>query len=281
MLDAAEHVSTQKRTRVMSNSFLSDMLSRGVKKAGPLQAKNTNSIATQTPPSVLTAHQLQQAGNSTFPPLETKLNKSFSFTSSLLNLAGLNNNSTNASEIQYRLKGGALDDRSQLIHCRSGIPPVIVQDLKGSPKSPVSIDLLASRVNAPLPKFQYASPTTSQLRIFVPDGFGQLTASSVSSGSQNGSVLNGYSGGGSGDGSLRRTSSDISLLMSGQSHQQPQNHGLVRTGGKYPYPYSHSSRPSSQKSMTNMSLHPAMSQQFLSPGMAIHYSHNSLGKSVS
>ncbi|KAG0038316.1 hypothetical protein BGZ82_000528 [Podila clonocystis] len=216
MLDAAEHVSTQKRTRAMSNSFLSDMLSRGVKKAGPLQAKNTTSIATQTPPSVLTALQLQQAGSSTFRPLETKLNKSFSFTSSLLNLAGLNtqhsSTSTNASELQYRLKGRALDDRSQLIHCRSGIPPVIVQDLKGSPRSPESIDL-TSRV-VPIPKFQYASPTTSQLRIFVPDGLGHLT-SSVSSGSQSGSVHNGYSGK---DGSLRRSASDVSLLMS--SHSQ-------------------------------------------------------------
>ncbi|KAF9217570.1 hypothetical protein BGZ59_002991 [Podila verticillata] len=267
MLDAAEHVSTQKRTRVMSNSFLSDMLSRGVKKAGPLQAKNTTSIATQTPTDL-------QVGSSN--PLENKQNKSFSFTSSLLNLAGLN---SHPSEMQYRLKGGATDDRSQLIHCRPGIPPVIVQELKGSPKSPEAIDLLAqSRVNTPLPKFQYASPTTSQLRIFVPDGFSHRTASSVSSGSQNGSILNGYSSGG---GSLRRSSSEISLLMSGQSPRQSPNSGLVRTGGKYPYPYNYSSRPSSQKSMTNTSLHRAMSQQFLTPETAIHHSHNSLDRPMS
>lgn len=275
MLDAAEHVSTQKRTRVMSNSFLSDMLSRGVKKAGPLQAKNTTSIATQTPPMDLAA---LQAGSSTFHPLDTKLNKSFSFTSSLLNLAGLNN-TTNASEIQYRLKGGALDDRSQLIHCRSGVAPVIVQELKGSPKSPKATDLLdTSRVNAPLPKFQYASPTTSQLRIFVP---GPRTASSVSSGSQNGSIRNGCSSAGSGNGSLRRSSSEISLLISDQSPRQPYNNGLARTGGRYPYPYNNTSRPPSQKSMTNTSLHRAMSQQFLSPEMAIHYNQNSLGKPMS
>ncbi|KAG0357044.1 hypothetical protein BG005_004005 [Podila minutissima] len=266
MLDAAEHVSTQKRTRAMSNSFLSDMLSRGVKKAGPLQAKNTTSIATQTPPSILTALQLQQA-ESSLRPLENKLNKSFSFTSSLLNLAGLNtqHNSTSTSELQYRLKGMALDDRSQLIHCRPGIPPVIVQDLKGSPRSPEPIDLLANSRVVPIPKFQYASPTSSQLRLFVPDGFGHMT-SSVSSGSQSGSMHNGSSGE---DGWLRQSAPDISLLMSSQS--QGQGNGWLRTGGKYPLPRNLTSKPSSETSMTKTSLHRAMSQQFLSPEMAMHY----------
>ncbi|KAG0099828.1 hypothetical protein BGZ93_005759 [Podila epicladia] len=267
MLDAAEHVSTQKRTRAMSNSFLSDMLSRGVKKAGPLQAKNTTSIATQTPPSILTALQLQQAESSTFRPLESKLNKSFSFTSSLLNLAGLNtqNNSTSTSELQYRLKGRALDDRSQLIHCRPGIPPVIVQDLKGSPRSPEPIDLLANSRVVPIPKFQYASPTTSQLRIFVPDGFGHM-ASSVSSGSQSGSMHNGSSGE---DGLMRQSAPDVSLLMSSQS--QGQGNGWLRAGGKYPLPLNLAPKPSSETNMTNTSLQRAMSQQFLSPEMAMHY----------
>ncbi|KAG0341435.1 hypothetical protein BG000_009136 [Podila horticola] len=251
MLDAAEHVSTQKRTRVMSNSFLSDMLSRGVKKAGPLQAKNTTSIATQTPPSDLT---IQQAGSSNFRPLETNLSKSFSFTSSLLNLAGLNaqHNSTNASEPQYRLRGRAMDDRSQLIQCRTGIPSMIVQDLKGSPRSPEPIDLQATSRVVPIPKFQYASPTTSQLRIFVPDGFGHPTSSVSSMSSRSGSMHNGCPGSA---GSLRRSASDVSLLMSG--HSQGQGNGFLRAGGKYPYPRSHASRPPSERSITNMSLHRA------------------------
>ncbi|KAF9335432.1 hypothetical protein BG006_000070 [Podila minutissima] len=266
MLDAAEHVPTQKRTRAMSNSFLSDMLSRGVKKAGPLQAKNTTSIATQTPPSILTALQLQQA-ESSLRPLENKLNKSFSFTSSLLNLAGLNtqHNSSSTSELQYRLKGRALDDRSQLIHCRPGIPPVIVQDLKGSPRSPEPIDLLANSRVAPIPKFQYASPTTSQLRLFVPDGFGHMT-SSVSNGSQGGSMHNGSSGE---DGWLRQSAPDISSLMSSQS--QGHGNGWLRAGGKYPLPHNLAPKHSSETSMTKTSLHRAMSEQFLSPEMAMHY----------
>ncbi|KAG0343966.1 hypothetical protein BG004_004863 [Podila humilis] len=301
MLDAAEHVSSQSRTRAMSNSFLSDMLSRGVKKAEPLQAKNTTSISTQTPPSVLTALQLQQqiaavGGNC---PYERKLSKSFSFTSSLLNLAGLNHPhhhhhhyQNGNMEIQYRSKGGALDDRSQLIHCRSGIPPVIVQDLKGSPKSPESIDLLATsrRDNAQLPKFQYASPTTSQLRLFVPEGIGHHTPSSVSNRSRDGSMHQGE------DGSLRRSQSDISLHVSHQErvgggigvgvggeggHQHSREgveSGFVRSGGKYPYPYHHASRASSQNSMTSNILQRSTSQQFLSPEMALHFSHNSLTK---
>ncbi|KAF9957346.1 hypothetical protein BGZ72_001889 [Mortierella alpina] len=199
MLDAAEHVSTQKRSRIMSNSFLSDMLARGVKKPGPLQPKNTSSIATQTPQTVLTALQLQQQqqfqqqfmhqqlaalGNGS----SSKLNKNLSFTSSLLHLAGLSHSLDNGStELQYRLKGGAMDDRSQLIHKRTGIPPVIIQNLKGSPTSPESIDRLGpSRTPTPLPKFQYASPTSSQLHIFVPDAalpYGFMTASSAASGS--------------------------------------------------------------------------------------------------
>jgi len=47
MLDATEHVSTQKRTRAMSNTFLSDMLSRGVK-------KTSGSTSTTFPPAKLT-----------------------------------------------------------------------------------------------------------------------------------------------------------------------------------------------------------------------------------
>ncbi|CAO3568437.1 unnamed protein product [Mortierella alpina] len=201
MLDAAEHVSTQRRSRVMSNSFLSDMLARGVKKPGPLQPKNTSSTSTQTPQTVLTALQLQQQqqfqqqfmhqqlaalGNGS----STKLNKTLSFTSSLLQLAGLSHSLDKNGppiELQYRLKGEAMDDRSQLIHKRTGIPPVIIQDLKGSPTSPDSVDrLAASRTPTPLPKFQYASPTSSQLHIFVPDAalpFGFMTSSSAASGS--------------------------------------------------------------------------------------------------
>ncbi|KAG0047484.1 hypothetical protein BGZ83_007454 [Gryganskiella cystojenkinii] len=304
MLDAAEHVSSQKRSRAMSNSFLSDMLSRGVKKTGSSggAVKSTNTIATQTHvSSVLTALQQQQlqqgsllhqnfGGSCTsFRPLETKLTKSFSFSSSLLNLAGLSlGGSSNQDEVEimYRLKGGAMDDRSQMLS-RQGIPPVIVQDLKGSPGSPESIDkITANRKAAPQPKFQYASPTTSQLRIFVPDvnphAFGQMTASSVASGSRAGSVHSGGMNSASVEGPLRprRSSSDISLMMTDQQqqYQQQQVAGLSpkveHIGGKYPYPHVHASRPSSQKSMTttSSSLHRSMSQQFLSPEMAFLYS---------
>lgn len=292
MLDAAEHVSTQKRTRAMSNTFLSDMLSRGVKKTPGSTtfppAKLTNTIATQTQVSTLSGLQQQQevflqqnfggtAGSSTFRPLETKLNKSFSFSSSLLNLAGLNlGGGHDEVDMMYRLKGGVIDDRSWLLG-RTGIPPVIVQDLKdgsGSPRSPVPLGQVTANMKAaPQPKFQYASPTTSQLRIFVPDAsgypFGQMTASSVTSG---GSI---NSDGAERPLRLRRSSSDISM-MTDQNRQQVLGLSprMEKVGGKYPYPHVHKSRPSSQKSvtMTSSSLHRTMSQQFLSPEMAFLYS---------
>ncbi|KAG9067923.1 hypothetical protein KI688_011514 [Linnemannia hyalina] len=291
MLDAAEHVSSQSRTRAMSNSFLSDMLSRGVKKTGPA-AKNTNSISTQTPAMLMSS--LQQQGNNngsaTFRSLETTLSKSFSFTNSILNLAGLNNNGQGHTEIIYKLKGGVTDDRSQLT--RQGIPPLVIQDLKGNPASPDSEDVMAAnRANPPIPRFQYASPTTSQLRIFVPDSnnpgaFGHSSGASVcnmsiASGSRSGSVLNGLEdhggdgggvgiGGGIGGGlgQFRRSSSDVSLQMAGlhnyqqglHSLQQANFQGPVRTGGKYPYPYHH---PSSSSSSSNLSSR-TPSQQDLS-----------------
>ncbi|KAG9320604.1 hypothetical protein KVV02_004194 [Mortierella alpina] len=295
LLDAAEHVSNQKRSRAMSNSFLSDMLARGVKKPGPLQPKNTSSTSTQTPQTVLTALQLQQQqqfqqqfmhqqlaalGNGS----SSKLNRSF--TSSLLHLAGLSHSLDNngSTELQYRLKGGVMDDRSQLIHNRTGIPPVIIQNLKGSPTSPESVDrLAASRTPTPLPKFQYASPTSSQLHIFVPDAalpFGFMTSSSAASGSSRaGSMLRGIGSTGAlntasslEDGSssgghhhhhhhhhsvssstLRRSSSDCSLtgtaqpgqrrLQQLQNNQQQQQAKKLGLVGKYPYPNGHSSRP--------------------------------------
>ncbi|KAF9090734.1 hypothetical protein BGX23_005755 [Mortierella sp. AD031] len=159
MLDAAEHVSSQRRTRAMSNSFLSDKLSRSVKKTGPAHAKNTNTIATQTSAMVLSEMQQQGLnGSSTFRPLESTLSKSFSFTSSLLNLAGLNSNGQGSAEVMYKLKGGVIDDRSQL--SRQGIHPQVVQDLKGSPASPDSVDIAAAnRVNPP------------KIPVHVPDEF--------------------------------------------------------------------------------------------------------------
>ncbi|GJJ79037.1 hypothetical protein EMPS_11396 [Entomortierella parvispora] len=294
MLDAAEHVSTQKRSRAMSNTFLSDMLSRGVKKTpGSTSttfqpAKLTSTIATQTQASASEQQQevfLQQnfrgatnaVGSSTFRPSEAKLSKTFSFSSSLLNLTGLGGGHGEV-DMMYRLKGGVMDDRSQLSG-RTGIPPVIVQDLKGRPPSPESIDrVTANRKTPPQPKFQYASPTTSQLRIFVPDAsshmFGQMTASSVGSGSQTGGSV--HSASSERPLRLRRSSSDVSLMMVGQ-HQQPTvglSPQMERVGGKYPYPYVHASRPPSQRSTrtTSSSLHRTMSQQFLSPEMAFLYS---------
>ncbi|KAF9105018.1 hypothetical protein BGX29_000830 [Mortierella sp. GBA35] len=288
MLDAAEHVSSQRRTRAMSNSFLSDKLSRGVKKTGPAHAKNTNTIATQTSAMVLSEMQQQGLnGSSTFRPLESTLSKSFSFTSSLLNLAGLNSNGQGSAEVMYKLKGGVTDDRSQL--SRQGIHPQVVQDLKGSPASPDSVDIAAAnRVNPPLPKFQYTYPTSSQLQIFVPDtnnlsAFGQspnVSNMSIASGSRANSVLKGLE---HHHHQFRRSTSDISLQMAGlqnQLQQQQQNHqGPVRTGGKYPYPYPSSSSSSSNLSSRTPSqrtmsfttapnnLPRAMSQQFLSPEM--------------
>ncbi|KAF9902945.1 hypothetical protein EC991_004366 [Linnemannia zychae] len=292
MLDAAEHVSSQRRTRAMSNSFLSDMLSRGVKKAGPTQAKNTNTISTQTPAMLMSALQQQQGmnnGSTSFRPLEATLSKSFSFTSSLLNLAGLNNNGQGPTEIMYKLKGGVTDDRSQLT--RQGIPNLVIQDLKGSPASPDTADVAAAnRANPPLPKFQYASPTTSQLRIFVPDS---SNPGAFAGGSRAGSVMNGFEDHGDqqggGVGQFRRSSSDVSLQMAGlQNQMQPQQNsqGPVRTGGKYPYPYHPSSSSSSNLSSRAPSqralsftapnnLPRSTSQQFLSPEMAILYSTHS------
>ncbi|KAF9550907.1 hypothetical protein EC957_011454 [Mortierella hygrophila] len=320
MLDAAEHVSSQRRTRAMSNSFLSDMLSRGVKKTGPA-AKNTNSISTQTPAMLMSS--LQQQGNNngsaTFRSLDTTLSKSFSFTTSILNLTGLNNNGQGPTEVIYKLRGGVTDDRSQLT--RQGIPPLVIQDLKGKPASPDSEDVMvANRANPPVPRFQYASPTTSQLRIFVPDSnnpgtFGHSSGASacnmsIASGSRASSVLNGLEdhggngggvgiGGGIGGGlgQFRRSSSDVSLQTAGLHNyqqglhplQQPNFQGPVRTGGKYPYPYHH---PSSSSSSSNLSSRTpsqraislsapnnlpqaASSQQFLSPEMAMLYSHHS------
>ncbi|KAF9583992.1 hypothetical protein BGW38_007929 [Lunasporangiospora selenospora] len=302
LLDAAEHVSSQKRTRAMSNSFLSDMLSRGVKKAGPLQAKNTISMATQTPPTIVTGLQqnlqpqqllmllnpseqrllLEQAvamglcdssGNVSLPQGDAKLGKNFSFSSPFLNLAGLSNKSQSSSkEIQYRLKAGsmmALDDRSQWIQYRQGIPPMVVQNLRGSPTSPVSVDLVATSKVRPIPKFQYASPTSSQMRIFVPD-VPQSKTGSIVSGSRTGSLREG-AGNSEGDGAptvpkperqLFRSASDVSLLASGR---QPQS----------------SSRRSSRQftqanSSTSTSEAPqrSTSQQYLSPEMAIAYNNS-------
>ncbi|KAF9357317.1 hypothetical protein BGX26_003922 [Mortierella sp. AD094] len=315
MLDAAEHVTSQKRTRAMSNSFLPDMLSRGVKKAGPLQPKNTCTMATQTPPTVLTSLQLQQQqqfqqqcmqqqqlfqqqvlqlqlqpsnSSSIFKPLDGKLSKSFTFSASLFNLAGLNGNSNNdennmSMDIQYKLRGGALgDDRSQV--SRQPIPPVVVQDLKGEPGSPDSADILAAnRGVAPIPKFQYASPTTSRLRIVVPDDPLERRTINNASGSQAGSVHHGVVGAGSTlsidgmEGCLRRSNSELCLT------QLQQQQGLVKTGGKYPYPYTHSSKSSSSQHSVVIStsgLSRSMSQQFLSPEMAILYSNNGSSSAI-
>ncbi|KAF9156430.1 hypothetical protein BG015_005399 [Linnemannia schmuckeri] len=314
MLDAAEHVSSQRRTRAMSNSFLSDMLSRGVKKTGPA-SKNTNSISTQTPAMLMSSLQQQgiNNGSATFRPHEATLSKNFSFTTSLLNLAGLNNNGQGPTEIIYRLKGGVTDDRSQLT--RQGIPNLVIQDLKGSPASPDSEEIVAAnRANPPVPKFQYASPTSSQLRIFVPDAnnpgaFGHSRGASacnmsIASGSRPGSVFDGlenHDGEHSGDVSIgggeqvRRSSSDISLQLAGLQNNQQGLHplqqnfqGPVKTGGKYPYPYHHpspssssshlSSRTPSQQALPSSApnnLPRASGQQFLSPEMALIYSNYS------
>ncbi|KAF8942108.1 hypothetical protein BGZ47_006807 [Haplosporangium gracile] len=307
MLDAAEHVSSQRRTRVMSNSFLSDMLSRGVKKTGSA-AKNTNSVSTQTPAMLMSSLQQQglNNGNATFRPHETSLSKSFNFTS-FLNLAGLNDNGQGSAEIIYKLKGGVTDERSQLT--RQGVPNLVVQGLKGNPASPDSEDIAAAnRANLPVPKFQYASPTSSQLQIFVPDvnnpgAFGHSRGASacnmsIASGSRSGSVLDGLEnhGGEHGDGGqFRRSSSDISLQLAALQNNQQGLHplqqnfqGSVKTGGKYPYPYHHPSSSSSSSHLSSRipsqqafsssapnNLPRASSQQFLSPEMAILYSsHN-------
>ncbi|KAF9128585.1 hypothetical protein BGW39_004940 [Mortierella sp. 14UC] len=184
MLDAAEHVSSQRRTRAMSNSFLSDMLSRGVKKTGPQRQGMNN-------------------GSTTFRPLEATLSKSISLTSSLLNLAGLNNNNGQGpTEIMYKLKGEVTDDRSQLT--RQGIPSLVIQDLKGNPASPDSADVVAAnRANPPLLKFHN------------PGAF--------ACGSHTAIVMNGFEDHGDqqggGVGQFRRSSSDISLQMAGLQNQ--------------------------------------------------------------
>ncbi|KAI8602298.1 hypothetical protein EDD21DRAFT_352899 [Dissophora ornata] len=247
MLDAAEHVTSQKRSRVMSNSFLSDMLSRGVKKAGPLQPKNTITSATQTPPTLLSVLQLQQQQkfeqefmqqHLALKPLDTKLSKSsFSFSNSLLSLAGLSHsdNGDGSKGMQYRLKGQLMDDRSQF--GRSGIAPGLMHELKGSPTSPDSADIrAASRCSTPATKFQYASPTTSQLRIIVPDVKTPCMASGPLASAH-------YSA----EGSLRWSSSDASLAQSAQQQ-------LLSVRGA--------------------DLHRPTSQQFLSPDMAILYNNN-------
>ncbi|KAF9994654.1 hypothetical protein BGZ80_007751, partial [Entomortierella chlamydospora] len=186
VLDAAEHITSQKQTRAMSNSFLSDMLSRGVKKTGPLQPKNTCTMATQTPPAASTSLQLrqqqllQQQVLRQLNPSEGKLSKSFTFSSSLFNLTG--NNDENG--IKYKLRGGALSyDRSQ-VSCQP-IPPVVVRE----PDSPDSVDILAvNRGDVSTLTFLYASPTTSQLHIVVPDDPSERRTISNAGGSQAGSV---------------------------------------------------------------------------------------------
>ncbi|KAF9111087.1 hypothetical protein BGX27_005408 [Mortierella sp. AM989] len=288
MLDAAEHVTSQKRTRAMSNSFLSDMLSRGVKKAGPLQPKNTCTMATQTPPIVLTTLQLQQQQQFQQQYMQLQLqpsnsssifSKSFTFSSSLFNLAGLNGN----NDMQYKLKGEALGiDRSQIF--RQPIPPVVVQELKGEPASPDSADILAAnRGDQPIPKFQYASPTTSQLHIVVPDDPLERRTISNASGSQVGSTKYGIGDGSMSfegpEGCLRRSYSELSLT------QLQQQQGLVKTGGKYPYPYTHSSKSNSSQHSVVISTGElsrcTSQQQFLSPEMAMMYSNNnSMGNLV-
>ncbi|KAG0239730.1 hypothetical protein BGW41_007530 [Actinomortierella wolfii] len=110
-LHSVEHVAVQKRTRAMSNSFLSDMLGRDDQ-----------------------LHQFRLKGRT--------------------------------------LTGWMMDDRSQSITHRSGVNQNIVQDLKGGPASPVNAeaeDAISNKHLVPAPRFQYASPTTSQLRIIVPD----------------------------------------------------------------------------------------------------------------
>ncbi|KAF8980559.1 hypothetical protein BGZ46_004001 [Entomortierella lignicola] len=292
MLDVAEHVTTQKRTRAMSNNFLSDMLSRGVKKPGPLQPKNTCSMATQTPPTILTSLQLeeqlkfqqqcmqqqlihhQQTGGSLFG--KSSSGKGFGF----FNLGGHHNDDPLEGDILYTLKGGAFgDDRSQLY--RLPIPPVVVLGLKGEPASPDSADILAAnRGETPVPKFQYASPTTSQLRIIVPDD--PLERKTTSNASD--SIHHGIEGGEDAESHtttnnnansmpliLRRSSSEMSLT------QLQQQQGLVKTGGKYPYPYPSSSRNSSRRNSMMIAtdgLPRSMSQQFLSPDMAMMYNNS-------
>ncbi|KAG0245622.1 hypothetical protein BGX31_006981 [Mortierella sp. GBA43] len=290
MLDAAEHVTSQKRARAMSNSFISDMLSRGVKKASSLQPKNTCTTSTQTPAIMLTAVQLRQQqqfqqqfiqehlvaaanGGIAFKGPDSKLTKSFSLSSTLFGLAGFqngnNDNNNGGRGHQYRLRGSVMDDRSQLD--RQGIPPGVFRNLKGSPTYPDSVDAMAaSRGPTPLPKFQYASPTSSQLRICVPDEvppFGYRTPSD-GSGSQADNIHHGAGDSvmmASKDGSLRRSSSEISI------NQLQHQSGQARVGGKYPYPYAHPSRSSSQKSedISTTCLTRSVSQHFLSPETAI------------
>ncbi|KAK3827739.1 MAG: hypothetical protein J3Q66DRAFT_408817 [Benniella sp.] len=232
MLDAAEHVTSQKRSRAMSNNFLSDMLSRGVKKVGPSSSKNTCTISTQTPPAMLTAIQLQQQQQFQQQFIQQHLlaaaNGSFAF---------------RAQEAKLAKSGYAIDDRSQL--GRQGIPPDVHKDLKGSPTSPDSNDLqAASRSPTPLPKFQTPS---------------------VSSGSQDSSAHRGTTGDSSllimnGDGPLKRPSSEISLSQLKVGGKYPS------------YPYRCSSRSPIQKSVdisTASSLNRSISQPYLSPEMAI------------
>ncbi|KAG0237333.1 hypothetical protein BGW42_001253 [Actinomortierella wolfii] len=231
-LHSVEHVAVQKRTRAMSNSFLSDMLGRGVKKHGANISSHhhhhhihssdhhshhqgrTVTASTQTPPSIMTSfrsaeeqqqfqqflmYQQQVRGGGSSGPGGSSLGGS-RFTQSLLSLVGLQHHHNHhiASDKddqlhQFRLKGRTLtgwmmDDRSQSITHRSGVNQNIVQDLKGGPASPVNAeaeDAISNKHLVPAPRFQYASPTTSQLRIIVPDvpalGHSSTTSSTTSS----------------------------------------------------------------------------------------------------
>ncbi|KAI1321203.1 hypothetical protein EDD11_007769 [Mortierella claussenii] len=286
MLDAAEHVTSQKRARAMSNTFLSDMLSRGVKKAGPLQPKNTCTIATQTPSAILTAMQMQQQhefqqqfmrqqlnngmapwGAERIRRLESKRSRSFMSLAGIIGSHGANGEndeggSNGTKEIQYKLKGGAMEDsRSQLT--RQAISSLVIEDLKGSPVTPDTADLLmATKSATPTPKFQYASPTSSQLRIFVPDvNYPDGYSRTPSAGSRSrASSLH------------RRSVSDISVAgieaAEGSLKKSGSNTSL------FP-PKSH--EPQSQRGMVTSSssgLPRSTSQQFLSPEMAILYSNS-------
>ncbi|KAG0348554.1 hypothetical protein BGZ54_004590, partial [Gamsiella multidivaricata] len=228
MLDAAEHVSSQKRTRAMSNSFLSDMLSRGVKKSSNSsvsQTKTTSAVATQTPPTTFPTQQLRQqhplATTTTttgFHNPSSQLHKNSSLSSSLFSLAGLHGSSGADKSIQYRLRGSIVDDRSRSKY-RQGIAPDVFHDLRGSPTAPSSTDLLAAGLAAaptPLPKFQYASPTSSQLRMVISDG-ASCKSMSVASGSRASSIHRGAGGSiASAEGSpLRRSTSEFSLGQNG------------------------------------------------------------------
>ncbi|KAF9913998.1 hypothetical protein BX616_009166 [Lobosporangium transversale] len=216
MLDVVEHVTSQKRARAMSNSFLSDMLSRGLANSGALDGG------------------------------------------------------------QYRLKGGAIGDhRSQLI--RQSISPMVLESLRGDPGSPDLIDTLtANRAAVPMPKFQYASPTSSQLRIFVPE---PSKVHEYSAASSIGSMSRARSGTGSsiesGAASLKRSSSDISLNRSQyQRHRQPQQqqeqkkqqqqYRLARAGIKN----------ACGVALQTIEPHRSISQQFLSPNTALLSTNN-------